>query len=74
MTDSTEFVLSDHKVLLHSQNFVADVMSDENLQREGGTAIWKSVNHAIKPGMVKLTGATLIAVSLGFFKLFLSPF
>jgi hypothetical protein len=32
---------------------VTDVMGDDQLQREGGDALWNSVRHALKPGVVR---------------------
>lgn len=36
-----------------SRCFVAEVMGDDKLQREGGDALWNSVRHALKPGFIR---------------------
>lgn len=75
-------------------------MGDDSLQKEGGDALWNSLNYALKPGFIKyvspsvslsvavcvshrcvssvsrhrITGVMLIAVSIGAFRLCVSPF
>lgn len=46
-------VLEDEEVQRQSRTFVATVMGDDLLQREGGTALWKSVLYALQPGMIR---------------------
>ena len=36
-----------------SRDFIATVMGDEMLRREGGDALWSSVQHALKPGLYR---------------------
>lgn len=71
---STQTVLSDHQIINRSKEFVADVMGDDMLQKEGGDALWKSVSHALKPGLTRIVGCALIAASIGVAKVLLSPF
>lgn len=93
-------LLADEQVVEESRRFIADVMGDDSLQKEGGDALWNSLNYALKPGFIKyvsclvspaapvshslslclcrcrcrITGVVLIAVSIGAFRLFVSPF
>mmetsp|Transcript_4810 Transcript_4810/g.4968 ORF Transcript_4810/g.4968 Transcript_4810/m.4968 type:complete len:448 (-) Transcript_4810:11-1354(-) len=71
---STQTVLSDEQIITQSKDFVADVMGDDTLQREGGDAIWNSVTHAVKPWIIRIAGVTLVCASLVIGKAFLSPF
>ena len=41
------------QIISRSKEFVADVMGDDMLQKEGGDALWKSVSHALKPGLTR---------------------
>lgn len=50
---STSTVLSNDEIIAQSKGFVADVMGDDTLQKEGGDAIWNSVTHALKPGLIR---------------------
>ncbi len=74
MTESSYEVLEDNEVNVLSKEFVADVMRDAQLQKEGGDALMNSLTHALKPGVVKITGMSLICVSVAVFKLMLSPY
>lgn len=66
------FIIS--QILEESRKFAGDVMGDDRLQKEGGDAIWKSLHYALQPGVIRLTGIGLIALSIGAFRLFISPF
>lgn len=37
-----------------SREFVAEVVGDDKIQREGGDALWNSITHALRPGLVRL--------------------
>jgi hypothetical protein len=52
-------LLSDEQVLEESRRFIADVMGDDSLQKEGGDALWNSLNYAIKPGFIKYVSTIL---------------
>lgn len=67
-------VLQDDEILGQSRNFVANVMGDDLLQREGGTALWKSVLYALQPGVIRVTGACLVCISIAAIRVFLSPY
>lgn len=41
------------QVVEESRRFIADVMGDDSLQKEGGDALWNSLNYALKPGFIK---------------------
>jgi hypothetical protein len=41
------------QVLAQSREFVADVMGDDRLQREGGNALINSVSHAVRPTLLR---------------------
>lgn len=41
------------QVVSRSKEFVAEVMGDDTLQREGGDALFKSVYHALTPGLYR---------------------
>ena len=45
-----------------------------HIQQEGGDAIWMSVQHALKPGLWRVSGFCLVCVSLASIKMFLSPY
>ena len=61
-------------MVAQSRDFVVEVMGDELIQREGGDAIWNSVKHALKPGIIRIAGLTLVCVSVGLVRVMLSPF
>jgi len=50
---STSTVLANEEIIAQSKGFVADVMGDDTLQKEGGDALWNSVTHALKPGLIR---------------------
>ena len=50
---SSQAVLTDNQVLSQSQEFVADVMGDDRLQREGGHALINSISHAVRPTFLR---------------------
>jgi hypothetical protein len=67
-------ILGDEEVVAHSRGFVVEVMGDELIQREGGDAIWNSVKHALKPGVIRIAGLGVVCLSLGLVRVMLSPF
>lgn len=67
-------ILGDDEVVAQSRGFVVEVMGDELIQREGGDAIWNSVKHALKPGIIRIAGISIVCLSLGLVKVMLSPF
>lgn len=74
MMESTSTVLQDEEIVARSKEFVADVMGDDMLQREGGDALFKSVAHALKPGVIRVAGVAIVAISFAVIKLLSSPF
>jgi hypothetical protein len=40
-------------VIKQSREFVAEVVGDDKIQREGGDALWNSITHALRPGLVR---------------------
>lgn len=36
-----------------SRQFIADVVGDDLLQKEGGHALWQSIKYAIQPGIIR---------------------
>jgi hypothetical protein len=49
---STE-LLEDREIMDQSRQFIADVMGDDLLQKEGGNALINTVYHALKPGVIR---------------------
>jgi hypothetical protein len=74
MMSTSHNVLQDEGTVNLSKEFVADVMSDATLQREGGDALISSVTQALKPGMIRIAGVGLVCFSIAFAKVLLSPF
>jgi len=74
LTGISTSILGDSDVVAQSRGFVVEVMGDELIQREGGDAIWNSVKHALKPGIIRIAGLTLVCVSVGLVRVMLSPF
>mmetsp|Transcript_8771 Transcript_8771/g.14587 ORF Transcript_8771/g.14587 Transcript_8771/m.14587 type:complete len:415 (-) Transcript_8771:175-1419(-) len=74
LSASTGEVMQDVEVLQQSRQFVAEVMGDDVLQKEGGNALWKSISYALKPGLIRVTGATLVVASVTLAKVMLSPY
>jgi hypothetical protein len=62
------------QIVNQSREFVADVMRDAALQREGGDALWNSVTHALKPGMIRLAGFSIVVASIGLASIVLRPY
>lgn len=71
---SSQAVLTDNQVLSQSQEFVADVMGDDRLQREGGHALINSISHAVRPTFLRMLGVGLVITAVGLVKIVLSPF
>ena len=57
-----------------SRQFVADVVGDDMLQREGGNALWNSITHAVRPGVLRVIGFSLLCSSIAVFRIALSPY
>ena len=57
-----------------SREFVADVMGDDRLQREGGTALLNTVSHAVTPSMLRCVGVGLVGISAAIVRVVLSPY
>lgn len=74
LTGISTTILGDQEVVAQSRDFVVEVMGDELIQREGGDAIWNSVRHALKPGIIRIAGLSIVCFSLGLIKVMLSPF
>ena len=74
LSKASSAVLVNEEVIYRSREFVADVVGDDQIQREGGDALWNSIIHALRPGMAKLGGATLICASVMLGQLFISPY
>jgi hypothetical protein len=53
LTDASAQVLEDEEIIQQSRVFIADVVGDELLHKEGGNALWKTVYYAMKPGVVR---------------------
>jgi hypothetical protein len=53
LADASAQVLEDEEIIQQSRVFIADVVGDELLHKEGGNALWKTVYYAMKPGVVR---------------------
>jgi hypothetical protein len=53
LQSSTTEVISNEEILTQSRQFVANVMGDDVLQKEGGNALWNTMYHALKPGVIR---------------------
>lgn len=71
---SAQAALADEEVVSKSRDFVADVMADAKIQKEGGDAIWNSVTHALKPGVLRVAGFGLLCASIALVRIIISPF
>eukprot|EP00598_Pedospumella_elongata_P003039 CAMPEP_0184985598 /NCGR_PEP_ID=MMETSP1098-20130426/14200_1 /TAXON_ID=89044 /ORGANISM="Spumella elongata, Strain CCAP 955/1" /LENGTH=353 /DNA_ID=CAMNT_0027509691 /DNA_START=202 /DNA_END=1263 /DNA_ORIENTATION=- len=74
LTGSISDLMHDDEISHQSRQFIADVVGDDLLQKEGGYALWNSIQYALKPGIIRVTGVTLVVVSAGLAKLMLSPY
>eukprot|EP01038_Epipyxis_sp_PR26KG_P013772 gene13772-18471_t len=74
LSSSAQEVIADNQVKAQSREFITDVMGDDMLQKEGGNALWNTVSHALKPGLIRITGFGLVCVSIVVIKVLLSPF
>ncbi|CAM9089963.1 unnamed protein product [Chrysoparadoxa australica] len=63
VTESSHAVLSDENILLHSKDFVSEVLEDEAVQQTGGDAIWQTVQRGLRSKLLKATGFGLLAAS-----------
>lgn len=71
---SASEVLQDREVQEQSRLFVANVVGDDVLQREGGTALWRSVLYALQPGLIRMTGICMLGASIALLRICVSPF
>ena len=53
LVEGSSNVMKNEELSVQSREFVAAVMGDDSLQREGGTALWNSIYHAIVPGAIR---------------------
>ncbi len=53
LVEGSSNVMKNEEISVQSRQFVAEVMGDDSLQREGGDALWNSVYHAIVPGAIR---------------------
>jgi len=74
MNDSAQSVMEDDQILLRSKDFLAEVVGDDRLQREGGNALWNTVTHAVKPSFYRVLGGLLAGTSVIVLQCLFSPF
>lgn len=74
LMESANTVLQDHEILQKSKEFVAEVVGDDMIQRESGDALLNTALHALKPGSIRIVGATIVVLSIGLARIILSPF
>lgn len=67
-------VIHNEDISSQSRQFVAEVMGDETLQKQGGTALWNSIYHALTPGVMQLSGFLLICCSAAVGGVMISPY
>jgi hypothetical protein len=53
LSEAALSVLRDGAVTHLSREFVADVMGDDDLHKEGGHALWHSLAYALQPGLLR---------------------
>ena len=53
LVEGSSNVMKNEEISVQSRQFVAEVMGDDALQREGGNALWNSIYHAIVPGAIR---------------------
>lgn len=53
LIEGSSKVIANEELAIQSRQFVADVMGDDSLQREGGNALWNSIYHAVVPGSIR---------------------
>ena len=53
LVEGSSNVMKNDEVSVQSRQFVAEVMGDDSLQREGGDALWNSIYHAVVPGAIR---------------------
>jgi hypothetical protein len=41
------------QVSQQSRHFIAEVVGDDLLQKEGGQALWQSIKYALEPGVIR---------------------
>ena len=73
-TSTTENVMKDGRIADQSRAFLAEVVNDDRVQREGSAALWGTVSHAVKPSMYRAMGFTLSCLSVMILKVIYSPY
>ena len=73
-TGTTESIMKDHRIADQSRAFLAEVVNDDRVQREGSAALWGTVTHAVKPSMYRAMGFTLSCISVMILKVIYSPY
>ena len=53
LVEGSSNVMKNEEISVQSRQFVAEVMGDDSLQREGGNALWNSIYHAVVPGAIR---------------------
>lgn len=64
LTESSHAVLNDDSIAEHSRQFVSEVVSDAEVQRTGGEALWSTVTYSVEPTMNKVFGFGFFITSL----------
>jgi len=74
MAESASRTMEDTKIMDQSRDFLAEVVGDDRLQREGGNALWNTVAHAVQPSMYRVAGFTLTCASALVLQCIFSPY
>ena len=64
LVESSHAVLNDGSIADHSRQFVSEVVSDAEVQRTGGQALWSTVTYSVEPTMNKVFGFGFFITSL----------
>jgi hypothetical protein len=48
------------QVSQQSRHFIAEVVGDDLLQKEGGQALWQSIKYALEPGVIRCLSAPVV--------------
>eukprot|EP00617_Octactis_speculum_P026337 CAMPEP_0185756428 /NCGR_PEP_ID=MMETSP1174-20130828/14862_1 /TAXON_ID=35687 /ORGANISM="Dictyocha speculum, Strain CCMP1381" /LENGTH=309 /DNA_ID=CAMNT_0028435391 /DNA_START=286 /DNA_END=1215 /DNA_ORIENTATION=+ len=62
MINSSHAVLDDASIARESRRFVSEVVSDAEVQRTGGQALWQSVVYSVEPTTRKVLGFALFVL------------
>lgn len=74
MAAASSKTMEDEDIMDQSREFLADVVGDDRLQREGGHALWNTVTHAIQPSVFRVVGFSLTCASALVLQCIFSPF